>query len=91
MKTNFIKEDEAKRIIKNGKELSVKSFKWNVPLDLNEITRFKQGTIIGIGRWNAFSLKNRTKFVCISQGNEIIYLEPRIIRVIYNSIKEDLK
>ena len=90
---NFIKEGEAKRLLSQEKDFSVRSWEWDVPVDLlrkssADVNKFQ--TFIGIGRWKRKDNKGN-KFVCIAQRHEIIYLEPEIIKVLYNSLKEVLK
>ena len=89
---NKLKEDEAKRILSSRKDLSLRSFKWDIPLDLRNIGKelknnFRTETIIGLGRWNNQNVSKKNKFICIEQNGELIYLEPEIVKIMYNSIK----
>jgi hypothetical protein len=91
---NRLKEGEAKRILtsKKDKDLSLKSWKWDVPTDLMKISqadinRFE--TFIGLGRWNVSKGRGR-KFICIAYRGNSIYLEPEIVRILYNSIKDEV-
>lgn len=93
-KIDKILEGTAKRILSQDRELSLKSYKWDVPTDLKEISksdinRFQ--TFIGIGRWKSGNIEKETKFVCIAQRGELIYLEPSIVEILYNSLKEKTK
>lgn len=88
---NKLEEDKAKRLINNGKDLSIKSWKWDVPYDLQKLSKvdcYRFDTFIGLGRWNVSKSKG-SKFIVIAKRGELIYLEPEIIKVLYNSIKED--
>ena len=89
-----LKKGEAKRIIKNGKDLSIKDFKWDIPLDLKDIAKSdvnKFETFISLGRWKNSYEKRQTKFILIARKRELIFLEPEIIKIMYNSIMEEQK
>ena len=89
---NRIKENKAKRILRYSKDLSLKNYDWDVPLDLMNIAKSDSNrfeTFIGLGRWKSDNKKKQTKFICIAQRGELIYLEPRIIEIMYNSIKKN--
>ena len=91
---NKIKEQTAKRILKSGKDLSIKDWEWDIPLDLMKISKVdinRDETFIGVGRWNSDTERKRTKFICISQKGELVYLEPEIVKIMYNSIKIEQK
>ncbi len=87
---NKIKEGEARRVIKSRKELSVRKWNWDTPLELQGLNEsmmndFRSETMIGIGRWK----NSNNIFICISNEGNLVYLEPEIIKILYNSIKND--
>jgi len=89
---NKLQEHKAKRILSERKDLSLKDYNWENPLDLKkvseaDINRFE--TFIGLGRLKNNKKEKQTKFICIAQKGELIYLEPELVKIIYNSIKED--
>ena len=88
---NKLEEDKAKRILGCRNDLSLKNWNWDTPLDLQNISkadvnRFE--TFIGLGRWQHEEEKKRKKFICIAKKGELIYLEPEIVKILYNSIKD---
>lgn len=96
--TEKIKEGAAKRILrqqahsKNG--LSKKDYMWDVPIDLSKTSEAdcnRWETFIGIGRWKSSNATRQTRFVLIAKRGELIYLEPKIVEIIYNSLKEGEK
>jgi hypothetical protein len=91
---NKLQEGKAKRILNSKVDLSLKNYNWDVPRDLIELSKndnYRFDTFIGLGRWIHTNPKYTTKFICITKKGEVIYLEPRIIEIMYNSIKEDKK
>ncbi len=88
---NKLKEDKARRILRSRNDLSMEEWDWDTPLDLKHISEAdinRHKTFIGLGRWIHDDKKKRTKFICIAQRGELIYLEPEIVKILYNSIKE---
>lgn len=70
-----MKIQEAKQII-NMNNLGKRLVKWNAPSDLQNHKITKKGkTLIGIGRWKNAKKELAEVFVCIAQGNELIYIE----------------
>ena len=85
----LIKEGQAKRILssKRNKELSLRNIKWEFPDELIRISKEMKNqyeTFIGIGRWKNIN----TKMACLVTNGEVIYLEPEIIKVLFDSIQE---
>lgn len=89
---NKLQQDKAKRILSGKDDLSLRNYDWDVPLDLSNISKADKNrfeTFIGMGRWNMGNGKKGKKFICISKRGELIYLSPRTVKVMYNSIKND--
>ena len=88
---NKLEEDKAKRILGCRNDLSIQNWNWDAPLDLQNISKAdvnRWETFIGLGRWKGSTKKQSTKFICIAQRGELIYLEPEIVKILYNSIKD---
>ena len=89
---NVIKEHEAKRILISKDDLSLKSWEWEVPINLKDISKcdcYRFDTFIGVGRWNANKEKDKNKYICIAQKGNLIYLNKWLIKILYNSLKDD--
>ncbi len=87
---NRLKEDEARRVLRSGKELSTRKWKWDAPMELQDINKslmnnFRSETMIGLGRWK----NTKELFICISNEGNLTYLTPEIVKIMYNSIKHD--
>jgi len=92
MNCNKMQFYKAKRILVNREELSLRNYNWDIPLDLREISlksinNFRTETFIGLGEWR----NTKKKFICIAQNKELIYLQPEIVKIMYNSIKTSPK
>jgi len=91
VKFNKIEEGKAKRILSNRNKLSVKNLDWDIPLDLKVISEEDKNyyqIFIGVGRWIGDTKKQSTKFICIAKNGVTVFLEPEVIKLMYNSIKE---
>ena len=88
---NKLNYHKARRILGTRNDLSMKEWDWDSPVDLYEISKAdvnRHETFIGVGRWRSDNKKRRTKFICIAKRGELIYLEPEIVKILYNSIKD---
>ena len=93
---NKLEIGKAKRILssKKDKDLSLQDYKWDVPLDLKYLSSNdsnRHEVFIGVNRWVKDNEKSGNKFICIAHRGELIYLEPEIVRILYNSIKDKMQ
>ena len=86
MKKEFIKIDEARFILQNDYDIGKRKMKCDFPIDLKQLNKGnKYRTIIGIGRGRN---KEKDIYVCLSRGNEILYVGKSVWLKIAESLKK---